>query len=66
MGGASPARSWMEPSANPAGWLLPLVNLRSVEIDGLRTCSAARAGARKARRRLVLMSIGGLTSEHLG
>jgi hypothetical protein len=40
----------MEPSVNPAGWLLPLVHLRSVEIDGLRFCSAARAGARKARR----------------
>jgi hypothetical protein len=56
----------MEPSVNPAGWLLPLVHLKSVEIDGLRSCSAARAGASKARRRLVLMSIGGLTSEYLG
>jgi hypothetical protein len=45
----------MEPSVNPAGWLLPLVHLRSVEIDGLRSCSAAGAGASA----LVLMSIGG-------
>jgi hypothetical protein len=40
----------MEPSVNPAGWLLPLVDLRSVEIDGLRFCCATGAGARKAWR----------------
>jgi hypothetical protein len=34
----------MEPSVNPAGWLLPFVHLGSVEIDGLHSCSAARAG----------------------
>jgi hypothetical protein len=53
---------WVE--AQPpgvSGRTAALVDLRSVGIDGLRFCSAARAGARKARSWVGLMSIGGLS-----